>query len=183
MATLLALGVYMKPLAYLCFLTFMAMGSASAAVVTYSGVSVSCISTNHPLTTETLSISFDNTANGGKISGGAIGTNSCAFQLTNQVVFPPFVNGLYTYNGGVAGNQDTVCWAVGFCNGPTTTDTLVIVGASPTGASFTINSGSITTTFTIASAVPEPGELALAGASLLGLVGLLRKRQRVAVKS
>jgi hypothetical protein len=161
----------------------MAVASASAAVVTYSGVSVSCKETSHALTTETLSISFDNTANGGKISGGAMGTNSCAFQLTNQVVFPPFVNGSYTYAGGVAGNQDAVCWAVGFCNLATTTDSLVIANGSPSGSLFTITSGSITTTFTIAAAtaVPEPSELALAGASLLGLVGLLRKRQRVAV--
>jgi len=171
----------MKSLAYLCFLTFLAVASASAAAVTYSGVAVSCKEASHALTTETLSITFDNVANSGKFSGGAMGTNSCAFQLTNQVIYPPFVNGTYTYAGGVAGNQDAVCWAVGFCNLATTTDSLVIANGSPSGSLFTITSGSITTTFTIAAAtVPEPSELALAGVGLLGLAGLLRRRKNAA---
>jgi hypothetical protein len=181
--SLLKLKSPMRPLVHLCFLTLVAAASVRAAVVTYGGVSVSCKETTHALATETLSISFNSTANGGTISGGAIGADSCAFQLTNQVVFQPFVDGTYSYAAAVAGNEDTVFWAAAFCNTSTTNDQLVIADASPTGNTFTITSGSITTMFTItslATAVPEPAQLALAGAGLFGLAAFLRKRRKAA---
>jgi hypothetical protein len=162
----------MKYVSYALALTFMAVSSASAAVVNYSNVTVSCKETVHALTTETLSISFDNSGVG-KISGGAIGTNSCAFQLTNQIVFPPVANGTYTFSA-VPGNQNNVCWAVGFCNGSAVTDTLVVSNV-PGGQQFTVTSGSITTSFVLPT--PEPNELALVGLGLIGFVSVFKKRK------
>ena len=160
----------MKHLKYLAFVAF--AGLCSAAPVTFNNVSVTCKEISHPLFTSNLTVTVDSAVNGGTISAGTSGADNCFFSLAGNVLSQPFIDNTYNYSSA----QDTVCWAVGFCNGGSTPDSITIATVAG-GKSFTVLSSSITTTFTLPTAAPEPGSMVLMGSALLSLVGLARLRR------
>lgn len=142
-------------------ITFFALTLGALASAVYTGIPVTCQESSNGATTESLTITFDDSG-AGTVTGGDFASSNCAFQLSGQAVSPPFSDGTLTY----LGSGNTVCWQIGVCNGSSTQDTLTTT-TTANGTNFVIDSGSIVTTFTI---TPEPGSVGLAGLGLLAVV-------------